>query len=80
MNYKGYTGGSFQDLTRVAKLNPIMWSELFLLNQQHLLDDLDILIGSLQEYRQALAAGDRSCLEKLLEEGSRIKQQLSEQK
>lgn len=80
MNYKGYTGGSFQDLTRVAKLNPIMWSELFLLNQQHLLDDLDILIGSLQEYRQALAAGDRSCLEKLLEEGSLIKQQLSEQK
>ena len=80
MNYKGYTGGSFQDLTRVAKLNPIMWSELFLLNQQHLLDDLDILIGSLQEYRQALAAGDRSRLEKLLEEGSRIKQQLNEQK
>ena len=57
-----------------------MWSELFLLNQQHLLDDLDILIGSLQEYRQALAAGDRSRLEKLLEEGSRIKKQLSEQK
>ena len=64
----------------MSLLNPIMWSELFLLNQQHLLDDLDILIGSLQEYRQALAAGDRSCLEKLLEEGSRIKQQLNEQK
>ena len=38
MNYKGYTGGSFQDLTRVARLNPVMWSELFLLNRQNLLD------------------------------------------
>ena len=64
----------------MSLLNPIMWNELFLLNQQHLLDDLDILIGSLQEYRQALAAGDRSRLEELLEEGSRIKQQLNEQK
>ncbi len=39
----------------------------------------DILIDSLQEYRQALVAGDRSRLEELLEEGSRIKQQLNEQ-
>ena len=64
----------------MSLLNPIMWSELFLLNQQHLLDELDILIGSLQEYRQALAAGDRRRMEELLEEGSRIKQQLNEQK
>ena len=39
----------------------------------------DILIDSLQEYRQALVAGDRSRLEELLEDGSRIKQQLNEQ-
>ena len=68
----------------MSLLNPIMWNELFLLNQQISgrvrLKGVDILIGSLQEYRQALAAGDRSRLEKLLEEGSRIKQQLNEQK
>ncbi|MFR8760078.1 MAG: hypothetical protein ACLVG7_06045 [Negativibacillus sp.] len=68
----------------MSLLNPIMWNELFLLNQQHFWTSTperrDILIGSLQEYRQALAAGDRSRLEKLLEEGSRIKQQLNEQK
>lgn len=78
MNYKGYTGGSFQDLTRVAKLNPVMWSELFLLNRQNLLDDLDILISSLQEYRHAIAENDAQRLTQLLADGSRIKEELSE--
>ncbi len=78
MNYKGYTGGSFQDLTRVARLNPVMWSELFLLNRQNLLDDLDILIDSLQEYRDALANQDEKRLIRLLEDGSRIKESLNE--
>lgn len=78
MNYKGYTGGSFQDLTRVAKLNPVMWSELFLLNRQNLLDDLDILISRLQEYRCALAENDAQQLTKLLAEGSRIKEELQQ--
>lgn len=76
MNYKGYTGGSFQDLTRVARLNPSMWSELFLLNRQNLLEDLDLLIQSLTEYRQAIAGGDRPRLEQLLADGTRIKEQL----
>lgn len=77
MNYKGYTGGSFQDLTRVAKLNPVMWSELFLLNRQNLLDDLDILISSLQEYRHAIAEKDEQRLIQLLADGSRIKEALN---
>ena len=77
MNYKGYTGGSFQDLTRVAKLNPVMWSELFLLNRQNLLDDLDILISSLQEYRHAIAENDSQRLTQLLADGSRIKEELN---
>lgn len=76
MNYKGYTGGSFQDLTRVARLNPVMWSELFLLNRQNLLEDLDLLIQSLSEYRQAIADGDGAQLEALLADGTRIKEEL----
>ena len=79
MNYKGYTGGSFQDLTRVARLNPVMWSELFLLNRQNLLDDLDILISSLQEYRHAIAENDGQRLTQLLADGSRIKEELNEE-
>ena len=76
MNYKGYTGGSFQDLTRVARLNPVMWSELFLLNRQNLLEDLDLLIQSLSEYRRAIADGDGAQLEALLADGTRIKEEL----
>lgn len=79
MNYKGYTGGSFQDLTRVARLNPVMWSELFLLNRQNLLDDLDILIASLQEYRHAIEENDAQRLTQLLADGSRIKEALNEE-
>ena len=79
MNYKGYTGGSFQDLTRVARLNPVMWSELFLLNRQNLLDDLDILIASLQEYRHAIEENDGQRLTQLLADGSRIKEALNEE-
>ena len=76
MNYKGYTGGSFQDLTRVARLNPVMWRELFLLNRQNLLEDLDLLIQSLNEYRRAIADGDGAQLEALLADGARIKEEL----
>lgn len=79
MNYKGYTGGSFQDLTRVAKLNPVMWSELFLLNRQNLLDDLDVLICALQEYRHAIAEQDEPRLTQLLADGSRVKEALDQE-
>lgn len=79
MNYKGYTGGSFQDLTRVAKLNPAMWSQLFLLNRRHLLEDLDILLARLTEYREALENQDGPRLERLLAEGTRMKEQLMEE-
>lgn len=79
MNYKGYTGGSFQDLTRVAKLNPAMWSELFLMNRENLLEDLDILIASLTDYREAIAAEDNERLSELLAEGTAIKEKLMEE-
>ena len=79
MNYKGYTGGSFQDLTRVARLNPVMWSELFLLNRQNLLDDLDILIASLQEYRHDIEENDAQRLTQLLADGSRNKEPLNDE-
>lgn len=79
MNYKGYTGGSFQDLTRVAKLNPEMWSELFLMNSNNLIKDLDVLIGSITDYRDAIAAGEREKLTQLLSEGTQIKEKLMEE-
>lgn len=73
---EGYSGGSFRDLTRVAYLNEKMWAELFMYNREPLLKELDILIGSLNEYRRAIAEGDTAALEKLLRDGRERKEEL----
>lgn len=77
--YSGFTGGSFQDLTRVARLNSGMWGELFQKNRDMLCEQLDVLIGSLQHYRQALQAEDSGQLLALMENGTRIKEALLRQ-
>ena len=69
LNHKGFSAGSYRDLTRVAKLNETMWTELFLDNAEHLGFELDCIIHSLQEYRDAIAAGDAQTLCRLLREG-----------
>ncbi len=75
----GFSAGSFRDMTRVARLNENMWTELFLSNREPLLAELDILMGHLAEYRQALAKADEEGLRALLREG-REKKALSERK
>ena len=52
-----------------------MWSELFLANADNLVDEIDLIVGHLTEYRDAIAAGDREALEALLEEGNRAKEE-----
>lgn len=74
--HTGYSAGSYKDLTRVAKLNAAMWSELFLDNREALLTELDTLLDHLSEYREALAQGDREALQRLLQEGSDRKEAL----
>ncbi len=69
----GFTGGSFQDLTRVAMLNETMWTELFLMNRKPLLHELERIIGHLLEYDDALKREDKDKLQKLLREGSDLK-------
>lgn len=73
--HQGYSAGSFLDLTRVARLNENMWTELFLDNQKPLLDELDRIINSLQQYRDAIAGGDAQTLCSLLREGRIAKEQ-----
>ena len=53
-----YTGDSFRDLTRIAKINDRMWSELFLMNKDALLIEMDRFIEEFKEFRGYLAAGD----------------------
>ncbi len=75
-SHKGFSAGSYKDLTRVAWLNPQMWTELFLENKDNLMNELDFYIASLQKYRDALASDDESALTALLEEGKRRKEEV----
>lgn len=58
-----YTGDSFRDLTRIAKINEKMWSELFLMNKTELLAQIDRFSSELQEFRNLLDAEDRKGME-----------------
>ena len=69
-----FSAGSYRDLTRVAKLNEVMWTELFLDNADHLGFELDSLIDSLTQVRKALSAGDAETLCRLLREGRERKE------
>lgn len=53
-----YTGDSFRDLTRIAKINEVMWSELFLLNKPALLKEMDAFIAEITRFREMLANDD----------------------
>ncbi len=76
LQHRGFSAGSYKDLTRVAWLNPQMWAELFLENKDNLLFELDTLINSLQQYRSAIGDGDESTLIDLLEQGKRRKEEV----
>ena len=67
--HAGFSAGSYRDLTRVAWLNPTMWSDLFMENSDNLLFEIDQIIGELRKYRDAIAARDEKTLWELLEAG-----------
>ncbi len=75
-DHRGFSAGSYRDLTRVARLNAPMWTELFLDNADHLGRELDVIIENLSAYRDALAERDAERLEGLLAEGDRIKREI----
>ncbi len=72
-NFSGFSAGSFKDLTRVAKLNSDMWSELFSLNSENLITEIDNIIGELSHYRTALLNKDITSLKQLLQHGTDLK-------
>ena len=74
--HKGFSAGSYKDMTRVAWLNPGMWAELFLENRDYLIGELDGLIGCLNEYKSAMEADDRERLIALLDDGRRRKEEV----
>lgn len=75
-SHDGFSAGSYKDLTRVARLNEYMWSELFLENREHLVSELDCLIGELTKYRDAIDAGDIDTVRDLLRDGREQKERI----
>lgn len=74
--HKGFSAGSYKDLTRVAWLNPKLWAELFLENRDCILNELDWFIAALEQYRDAVKNDDFETLEKLLDDGRQRKEEV----
>lgn len=74
LNRKGFSAGSFKDCSRVATVDENLWSELFLMNSEMLLSELDSLLGSLTDYRDAIAEKDVDKLKELILKGKQIKE------
>ena len=60
-----YTGDSFRDLTRIARINDKMWAELFLWNKDNLISEIDMFTNALLSMRQKLVEDDRDGLEEM---------------
>lgn len=75
-SHKGFSAGSYKDLTRVAWLNSRMWAELFLENKDNILFELEYYINSLQAYRDAISDDNMERLTALLEDGKKRKEQV----
>ena len=70
-NLQDYTGDSFRDLTRIARINEKMWSELFLLNRKVLIDQIDSFTAELGRMREMLCRQDRAALEEMFRHSTR---------
>lgn len=72
----GFTGGSFQDMTRIAGVDERMWTQLYMLNQEYILEELDLLISNLSAYKEALIHNDESALSEELKKGRLIREKI----
>ena len=73
-NHKGFSAGSYKDLTRVAWLNPQLWAELFMENKDFILEELTVMIDNMQKYKEAIEEDDMEELIRLLDEGKKAKE------
>ncbi len=72
----GFTGGSFQDMTRIAGVDENMWSQLYLCNRECILEELNAFIRNISAYRDALKENDKEKLAELLKEGRLIRESI----
>lgn len=73
---EGFSAGSYRDLTRVARLNIDMWTELCLSNKEFLIEEIEVFIDNLKDYSIALKMNDEEKFKKLLTDGVELKEKL----
>ena len=78
LHHRGFSAGSYRDVSRVARLNEHLWAELFLQNSDALTQELDLLIKNITEMCNAIKANDRETLETILGRGRMVKEELGE--
>ena len=66
---RGFSAGSFRDMTRVARMDEEMWAELFMADSDYLIHELDVLIQNLTDYSNAIKSGDQALLQDMLRDG-----------
>ncbi len=75
-NCEGFTGGSFQDMTRIAGVDECIWTQLYMSNREYALEELKGLIENLEKYRIALENSDADALAECLKEGRLIRENI----
>lgn len=78
--FKGFSAGSFHDMTRVAKLNEDMWTELFFENSDYLADEIDDLISRLEKFSMSIRNGEEELLKAMLKEGKELRLSVDKEK
>lgn len=76
--HKGFSAGSYRDVSRVAHINEALWAELFLENREPLVEELEELIRHLGAIKNTIENNDRDALQALLRCGRQIKEALGE--
>lgn len=75
-NHAGYSAGSYRDVSRVARINADMWTELFIDNKEPLVREIDDLVSNLMKFKYSIVNGDEQSLHDLMEKGNRIKEEI----
>lgn len=74
--HAGYSAGSYRDVSRVARINAEMWTQLFLDNKEPLVREIDDLVSNLMRFKYNIVNGDGEALTALMKEGNRIKEEI----
>ena len=74
--HAGFSAGSYRDVSRVARINGEMWSELFIANKEPLINEIDDLVNNLEKFRAAIQDEDRDILIDLMAQANRIKEEI----